>query len=676
MECPQCRSVVSVVGNDPSSLPTVFFINGLIEVCEILKKALSNEITCQSCSEAKSTFFCYTCGFVCTSCTNVHKKLKIFEGHKTVPLSKMREGAVIQLPTKKSPSPCQKHEGELCKFYCFECEQFICHACALVDHAGHKFDFARSVADAFREEVLSSLVPLRDIHARVTAAIARVENSKQEITNQGENIVTAITQSFGELRAILNNHEHILLQQAQEIMERKVNALDSQHEDFQLALSILDSLVGFVERTEENASDEEFISMKEQMTRRIQQVYRKYQDVKCSPNEVANTFIAVPPPTSLADLCKKSCLAEVDGQGLESATTNQVSKFTVHTYDTHSQPTSVQQHISAELKSLVDGSVLQGTVVSQTPSMYEVSYTPTIRGRHQLTVQVNNTEIETFHVLVQHLPTQLGVPVRVVEGVKPYYVTFNDKEELFITEHWEKRYTVLDAQGQRVLTVGSWNGPPFNENGWTTGIATDDDSNVYVASRNHKVLKLNRGGEVVKSVGKEGGNVGEFSKPWGVRYHNHQVYVCDCDNGRVQVFDSNLNFVRSFGTLGDGPGQLEGPVDIDFDTQGNIFIADCHKCQVLVFSKDGQYLRHFSHWGRAKGELNDPKGLRVIGEYVYVSEECNHRVSVFRTSGEFVYSFGKRGHGSGEFWYPRGLALDQDGFVFVCDHRNCRIQVF
>ena len=59
-----------------------------------------------------------------------------------------------------------------------------------------------------------------------------------------------------------------------------------------------------------------------------------------------------------------------------------------------------------------------------------------------------------------------------------------------------------------------------------------------------------------------------------------------------------------------------------------------------------------------------------------MSEECNHRVSVFHTSGEFVYSFGKRGYDSGELWYPRGLALDQDGFVFVCDHRNCRIQVF
>ena len=672
MECPQCRSVVCVVGNDPSSLPTVFFINGLIEVCEILKKALSNEITCQSCSEAKATFFCYTCGFVCTSCTDVHKKLKIFEGHKTVPMSKIREGALIQLPTKKPPSPCQEHEGELCKFYCFECEQFICHACALVDHTGHKFDFGKSVADAFRKEVLSSLMPLRDISGHVTATIARVEKSKQEVTDQGENIVTAITQSFEELRAILNDHEHILLQQAREIMERKVNLLDSQHEDLQVAVSTLDSLVGFVERTEENASDEEFISMKQQIANRIQEVYRKYQDMKSSPNEVANTFIAVPPPTSLAELCKKSCVAEVDGQGLKSATTNQVSKFTVHTCDTQSQPTSVQQHVSAELKSLVDGSVLQATVVNRTSSTYELSYTPTIRGRHQLTVRVNNAEIETFYVFVQHPPTQLGTPVRVINGVKPYYVAFGDKEELFVTEHWQRQYTVLDAEGQRVLTVGPLDDPCY---GWTTGIATDNDGNVYVAST-HKVQKLNRDGEVVESVGKEGENVGEFNYPWGVRYRNHQVYVCDRDNGRVQVFDSNLNFVRSFGTHGDGPGQLKGPVDMDFDTQGNIFIADCHKCQVLVFSEDGQYLRHFSHWGRIKGELNDPKGLRVIGDYVYVSEECNHRVSVFHTSGEFVCFFGKRGYDSGELWYPRGLALDQDGFVFVCDHRNCRIQVF
>jgi len=105
VECPQCRSVVLVAGNDPNSLPTVFFINGLIEVCEILKKAESNEITCQNCSEAKATSFCHTCSmFICASCTNAHKKMKVFESHKTIAISELKEGALIQLPTKNSPT--------------------------------------------------------------------------------------------------------------------------------------------------------------------------------------------------------------------------------------------------------------------------------------------------------------------------------------------------------------------------------------------------------------------------------------------------------------------------------------------------------------------------------------------------------------------------------------------
>ena len=115
VECPQCRSVVPVAGNDPSSLPTVFFINGLIEVCEILKKAKSNKIACQNCSEAKSTSFCHTCGFICASCTNDHKKKKVYGSHpETVPISEMREGATIQLPIRKLPLPFARNTREKC----------------------------------------------------------------------------------------------------------------------------------------------------------------------------------------------------------------------------------------------------------------------------------------------------------------------------------------------------------------------------------------------------------------------------------------------------------------------------------------------------------------------------------------------------------------------------------
>ena len=187
----------------------------------------------------------------------------------------------------------------------------------------------------------------------------------------------------------------------------------------------------------------------------------------------------------------------------------------------------------------------------------------------------------------------------------------------------------------------------------------------------HQVQKFNRRVELVKSVGKKGENLGEFNSPYGVRYHNHQIYVCDSDNGRVQVFDSNLKFLQSFGT---SPGQLKKPRDIDFDTQGDVYVVDHGKGQVLVFIEDGQYLRHFGQKGQGKGELSEPNGLCISGDYVYVSENTNNRVSVFHTSGEFVHSFGKEGSDRGDLNNPYGIAINQDGFVFVCDEGNNRFR--
>ena len=79
MECPQCHSVVAVASNDPNFLPTVFFINRMIEMYKIMKKAESNEIARQSCSEVKAISFCRICSmFIRANCTDGHKKIKVF----------------------------------------------------------------------------------------------------------------------------------------------------------------------------------------------------------------------------------------------------------------------------------------------------------------------------------------------------------------------------------------------------------------------------------------------------------------------------------------------------------------------------------------------------------------------------------------------------------------------
>ena len=75
------------------------------------------------------------------------------------------------------------------------------------------------------------------------------------------------------------------------------------------------------------------------------------------------------------------------------------------------------------------------------------------------------------------------------------------------------------------------------------------------------------------------------------------------------IDDSDLNFVQSFGTCGDGPGQFKQPWDIDFDTQGNIYVVDLYKGQVVVFSEDGQYLHHFGQKGQGESQLSEPRGM-------------------------------------------------------------------
>ena len=96
-----------------------------------------------------------------------------------------------------------------------------------------------------------------------------------------------------------------------------------------------------------------------------------------------------------------------------------------------------------------------------------------------------------------------------------------------------------------------------------------------------------------------------------------------------------------------------------------------------MFSQTGTFLRTFDRHASGPAELSEPWsiGICVYHDHVYGVEWLNNRVSVFYTSGEFITSFGRRGSG-GELSQPRGITIDQDGFLYVCDCGNNRIQVF
>ena len=49
---------------------------------------------------------------------------------------------------------------------------------------------------------------------------------------------------------------------------------------------------------------------------------------------------------------------------------------------------------------------------------------------------------------------------------------------------------------------------------------------------------------------------------------------------------------------------------------------------------------------------------------------------VFTIEGKLVTIFGQHGNKSGKFNIPYAVCVDADGFVYVCDISNHRVQVF
>ena len=74
------------------------------------------------------------------------------------------------------------------------------------------------------------------------------------------------------------------------------------------------------------------------------------------------------------------------------------------------------------------------------------------------------------------------------------------------------------------------------------GLATDDVGNVYVSSE-HKLQKFTSRGGLIKCTGEKGEKRGDFDGPLGLILYNNEIYVCDCNNHRIQIFDLDLNFV-------------------------------------------------------------------------------------------------------------------------------------
>jgi DNA-binding beta-propeller fold protein YncE len=97
---------------------------------------------------------------------------------------------------------------------------------------------------------------------------------------------------------------------------------------------------------------------------------------------------------------------------------------------------------------------------------------------------------------------------------------------------------------------------------------------------------------IFAGTGEGGSGDGEFDSPQGITVlgSSGEVAVVDHNNDRVQIFDSEGNYKRQFGTEGkEADDQLFCPFDLASDAHGNLIVVD-RTNRLQVFDPEGKHL--------------------------------------------------------------------------------------
>jgi sugar lactone lactonase YvrE len=173
------------------------------------------------------------------------------------------------------------------------------------------------------------------------------------------------------------------------------------------------------------------------------------------------------------------------------------------------------------------------------------------------------------------------------------------------------------------------------------GLAVDNDNRLLYVTDAEQDLVLVYDADppfkLIRKLGKPGTQhtstvPGEFAKPAGVAVdQDGNVYVADTWNDRIEEFNADGTFIRTFGEAGDGPGYFARPKGISIDSDGHIWVADAMQDRVQVFTPEGRLLIYMGESGLLPGQFQSLADVRVDKfNRVLTTELFSGRLQVFR----------------------------------------------
>ncbi len=212
-------------------------------------------------------------------------------------------------------------------------------------------------------------------------------------------------------------------------------------------------------------------------------------------------------------------------------------------------------------------------------------------------------------------------------------------------------------------------------------IAVDPDDNIYIVDMTGRIQVFDENQNRI--TGWRTPEI-KMGKPCGMTVSNDDVLmVADTHYHRVLFYqrDGTLLEDRTIGgTQGMGQGEFGYVTDVVQDSKGNYYVSEYGEFdRIQKFSPEGEFLFQWGGRGSETGQFLRPQGLDVDErDRVWVADACNHRIQVFDATGDraiHVETWGEHGREPGQIRFPYDVVL-KDGFVFVCEFGNHRVQKF
>ena len=184
--------------------------------------------------------------------------------------------------------------------------------------------------------------------------------------------------------------------------------------------------------------------------------------------------------------------------------------------------------------------------------------------------------------------------------------TLDGKPIQMLGRHGEHSDTGCERPGDLVPRAAG----PFN---YPTELVPDTSGDLYVSDgyRNARVHRFDPHGHLRFSWGGPGKTApNQFHLPHSLLVHEGRVYVCDRENHRIQVFDTDGKYLAMW-------TDIQRPMDISIDKEGILYVSEGSvngsSARISVLDQAGGVLARFDCRGPGHGSWVDAHGDIYVG---------------------------------------------------------------